>query len=249
MIGALLATAVGLGTAEIVVALAIVVVGAAVQGSIGIGLGLVAAPVLALVDADFLPISVVVAVVPLGVGVIARDHALIAWNEVAVAILGRMPGVTVGAWLVHRMGANAISIVIGISVLLAVAGSLTSRRFRPTRRNLAIAGFASGITGTAAGIGGPPMALTYQHADGRVLRATLAAYFAIGGAISFAALAVGGDVGERELRLAALVIPGSLAGLVLSRVVIRRLPPEALRPILLVACTLSATVLIVETFL
>ena len=239
---------VGVGTGALALACVMIVLGAAVQGSIGFGLGLLAAPVLAMVDPDFLPVTVVVAVIPLGIGVIAHDHAFVDRGDLAAALLGRLPGVAAGTWLVHHLGHRAISVVIGVSVLLAVLGSVTTARFRPTRRNLLVAGLASGITGTASGIGGPPMALTYQHADGRVLRATLATYFAVGGLMSLVALSIGGEVGSRELRLAALLIPASLVGLVLSRQVIRVLPARLLRPLVLVLCTASATALLVETF-
>lgn len=240
---------VGVGAGALAIACVVVVLGAAVQGSIGFGLGLLAAPVLAILDPDFLPVAVVVAVIPLGIGVVAHDHAHIEWGDLGLALLGRIPGVAAGTWLVRHLGADAISVIIGVSVLLAVIGSVTALRFRPTRRNIVVAGLASGITGTAAGIGGPPMALTYQHADGQVLRATLATYFAVGGLMSLVALAIGGEVGGRDLRLAALMVPAALVGLVCSRYVIRWLAPTLLRPLVLVLCTASAAVLLLETFL
>ena len=236
-------TAVGLG-----VAVAIVVVGAVVQGSIGFGLGLLAAPVLGVIDTDFLPVAVVVAVIPLGIGVVAHERAHIVWSEVVYALAGRLPGVIGGAWLVSTLGARAVSIAIAVSVLLAVLGSVTRVRFRPTHRNLVVAGFASGITGTAAGIGGPPMALTYQRSNPEELRSTLGAYFTIGAIMSFAALAVGGAVGRRELELSMLLVPAALAGLALSRVAVRYLPASTLRPVILIVCSASALVLLVETF-
>lgn len=240
---------VGVGPGALAIACLVVVIGAAVQGSIGFGLGLVAAPILAIVDPDFLPVAVIIAVVPLGVGVVAHDHAHIDWGDLGLALLGRLPGVVAGTWVVHRLGAHAISVIIGVSVLLAVLGSVTTVRFRPTQRNLVVAGFASGVTGTASGIGGPPMALTYQHADGRVLRVTLASYFAVGGLMSLVALSIGGEVGGRELRLAFLLVPASLVGFVLSRQVIRWLPAHLLRPLVLGLCTVSAVALLLETFL
>jgi uncharacterized membrane protein YfcA len=239
---------VGLSPAALALALAIVAIGAVVQGSIGFGLGLLAAPVLGVIDPDFLPVSIVVAVIPLGVGVVFRDRAHIVWGEVGYALTGRLPGVVVGAWLVGALGQRAVTVAIAVSVLLAVVGSVTRVRFMPTRRNLVLAGVASGITGTAAGIGGPPMALTYQHSDPAALRSTLAAYFTVGAAMSFAALAVGGSVGVRELELSALLLPGTLAGLAVSRFTVRHLPAATLRPVILVVCSASALVLLVETF-
>lgn len=233
---------------EIVLALAIVVVGSVLQGSIGFGMGLLSAPVLGLLDPDFLPVAVIVSVIPLGVGVVLHDHRHIEWRQMATALAGRTPGVVIGAWLVRVVGSTAISMAIALSVLLAVVGSLTRRRFRPTPLNLVTAGLASGITGTAAGIGGPPIALTYQHSDPETLRATLGGFFTVGAVMSFLALAIGGTVEARQLQLSLLLVPATLTGLALSRLVVRRLAADKVRPVVLVACTASAIGLLIETF-
>jgi len=44
--------------------------------------------------------------------------------------------------------------------------SVRSVRFTTTPRALATAGLASGFTGTTTGVGGPPMAFVYRHAEG-----------------------------------------------------------------------------------
>src|SRR3546814_18381487 len=79
-----------------------------------------------------------------------------------------------------------------------------------------VAGVVSGVTGTAAGIGGPPLALLYQHRPGSTIRSTLAAAFLVGTALSLATLAVAGEVGASQvllgLGLAPLVVVGSVTG-------------------------------------
>ena len=225
------------------------IVGATIQGSIGFGMGLVAAPVLAIVDPAFVPVSIVIGVIPLGIGVVvARSRPHRSPRDRAGHCSAGCPGVLIGARLVHVAGHRAVSAVIGVSVLLAVVGSLSTWRLRPSSRNLVIAGLASGITGTAAGIGGPPMALTYQHADAARLRGTLGAFFLAGGMLSIGALALDGLIGRHELELAALVAPAVVVGFALSRVLGRRLAATAVRPLILGLCSASALVLLVDTF-
>src|SRR3546814_15753694 len=62
-----------------------------------------------------------------------------------------------------------------------------------------VAGVVSGVTGTAAGIGGPPLALLYQHRPGSTIRSTLAAAFLVGTALSLATLAVAGEFGPSQV--------------------------------------------------
>lgn len=240
---------IGLNPWLALVAVTIVVIGSALQASIGVGLGLLAAPTLGLIDPDFIPGALTVCVVPLNVGMTVREHTHIDHTGIWRAAAGRFIGVLIGAWLVATTGQTAIAIVVGCTVLLAVIGSMTGLHFSPTKRNILLAGTASGFTGTAAGVGGPPMALTYQHSDPRTLRATLAAFNMLGSAMTIPTLAIAGVIGRRELLLAAMLIPGVAVGLWAGGLTIGRLPPERVRPFVLAACAASALVLLVRQLL
>lgn len=234
---------VGLGWWWVALATLIVLVGSATQASIGVGLGLLAAPTLTLIDDAFIPGAIAISVVPLTVGMTVRERHHVD-RGIFRAMAGRLVGIGLGAWVVSQAGRGVIAIVIGISVLLAVIGSVSGVRFSPSRRNLTIAGAASGFAGTVAGIGGPPMALTYQHADPRILRASLAAFNLMASAFIIPSLIVADVLGWRETRLGLLLIPSVLCGLWFGRVGIARLPAERVRPLVLAACATSAFVLL-----
>ncbi|HUF99736.1 MAG TPA: sulfite exporter TauE/SafE family protein, partial [Ilumatobacter sp.] len=192
--------------------MAVVFIGAMVQSSIGIGLGLIASPILGLADPAFVPVALLVAILPMTITMAVRERHAIDRTGIGWAVAGRIPGTIAGAWLAARASHTVLAYVIAIVVLLAVLASASGLHFTPTTRNLAISGAASGFGGTVAGIGGPPMALTYQHSDPETMRATLAVFFIVGIAISFTTLAIAGVVGRRELELGALLMPASLLG-------------------------------------
>jgi uncharacterized membrane protein YfcA len=243
------ATIVGLEPWLALVSISVVAVGAALQASVGIGLGLLAAPILGIIDPDFIPAAIAIGVVPLTVGMAVREHDHIDRRGMGWAIGGRVPGVFVGAWVAAVASHTTLAVLIGISVLGAVLASLAGIHFPPSNRNLLIAGTASGFTGTATGIGGPPMALTYQHSDPEVIRSTLAAFFVVGGAMSITGLVVSGVLGVHEFELGLLLVPGVLAGLWASRYTVSRLPAEKVRPIVLTICAASALALLVDEVL
>ncbi len=239
----LAAQVVGLSPWSIALAIVIVIVGSATQASIGIGLGLLAAPTLVLIDPGFIPGAISVCVVPLTIGMTIRERGHIDPTILRAAI-GRFLGVVIGTVVLAQAGRGSIAIVVAASVLLAVIGSASGLSFAPSGRNLLLAGTASGFSGTVAAIGGPPMALTYQHADPRTLRASLAAFNTIGSAFTIPGLVIAGVLGVRELRLAALLVPGVFVGLLLGRVGIARLPAHRVRAFVLLACASSAVVLL-----
>ena len=92
------------------------------------------------------------------------------------------------------------------------------------------------------------MAITYQHSDPGTLRSTLAAFNAIGSAMTIPSLALAGVIGRRELQLALLLVPGVLLGLWAGGFTISRLPPARVRPFVLAACAASALALLVRQF-
>ncbi len=244
----LAAQLVGLSPSMIALAMGIVVIGSATQASIGIGLGLLAAPILTLIDPGFIPGAISMCVLPLSVGMTLREREHVD-RAILRAVAGRLVGVVIGAVVLSRAGHGAIAIVVAVSVLLAVIGSASGLRFAPTRRNLLIAGTASGFSGTVAAIGGPPMALTYQNADPRTLRSSLATFNTIGSAFTIPSLVIAGVLGARELRLALLLVPGVLVGLWLGRVGIARLRADRVRAFVLLACASSAIALLANELL
>ncbi len=238
----------GLSVAMTIACVAVVFVAATVQASIGIGLGMIASPVLLIADADFIPATIMLAVLPLTFTITWVDRHHIEPRDVGFALLGRVPGVIAGALVVAALSDRVLAVMVAGSVLIAVVSSLTGRLFLPTTRALVVAGLASGFAATTTGVGGPPMALTYQNSDPATMRATISAFFAIGSLMSLGALALAGEVGVRQLQLTLLILPSVGVGLVTARLVKDRLRPEVVRPAVLVICTVAAVGLLAETF-
>jgi uncharacterized membrane protein YfcA len=236
----------GLVPWQVAIAVVVVFVGSATQASIGVGAGLLAAPTLSLIDPSFIPGALTLSIVPLVSGMAWRERDHID-PAVYRAIPGRFVGTILGAWVVATGGQDAVAIVVACAVLLAVVASFARVHFAPNHRNLVIAGTAAGFSGTVAGVGGPPMAITYQHSDPKVLRGSLAAFNTIGLILfTLPSLAIAGVTGRREVQLALLLVPGVVAGLWIGKYAIARLPPARVRPFVLAVCAASALVLLVR---
>ncbi len=214
MIGA---TIVGLPVLAAMACVLVVYVGAVMQAATGVGVGILSSPVLLLVDPDFIPAAVVVAVLPLTFSVAIADRSHIDRHGVTAALIGRVPGLVLGAIVVAAVSDTVLALLVSVTVLLGVAVSLTTKRFTPTTPALVIAGFGSGFTGTAVGVGGPPIALTYQHSDPVTMRATISFFFSVGSVLTAIALVVAGELGRRQLALAALLLPSIVLGLATAR--------------------------------
>jgi uncharacterized membrane protein YfcA len=112
-----------------------------------------------------------------------------------------------------------------------------------------LGGVASGIMGTAAGIGSPPLALVNQNRPGAQLRSTLAISFVVGTLISLAALFRVGMVREWHILFALELLPALLIGLLVSNFAIPLLDRKWLRPALLTFAGCAAAITILRGYL
>jgi uncharacterized membrane protein YfcA len=175
---------------EFSVAFVAVLVGAMVQGSVGFGLALVVVPALTLVRPEALPATVLLIVMPLGVFMAFKERRAIDVSGLAYVLSGRLLGTLGGVGLLLLVPDRYLSVLFGVLVVLAALTSAVSPDL-PLRNPTRLAGgVVSGVTGTTAGIGGPPLALVYQSRSGPEVRSTLALAFFVGTAISLLALAL-----------------------------------------------------------
>jgi uncharacterized membrane protein YfcA len=134
-------------------------------------------------------------------------------------------------------------------VLAAVLLSVVGLDLRPTRPAIVGAGAVSGFMGTAVSLGGPPIALLYQHEAGPRFRAIVARILIYGAAISLAALVLVGEFGRDELVASAVVAPGCILGFSVSGPVARHLDRGYTRPVILTVSALSALAVILKALL
>jgi hypothetical protein len=234
----------GLGPGEAAAVSLAVAVGAAVQGSIGFGLAVLAAPVLALIEPRLVPGPVLLSGVVLGVLVTLREREAIHFGGVAGAIMGRALGTVAAAAFLAVLPRDVMSIVFGVLVLAAIAMSAVGYNVRPTPINVLIAGTASGFMGTISSIGGPPIALVYQAERGERIRATLSGFFLVGTAGSVTALAVVGRFGREETVATLLLLPGIVTGFLASSRLAPYVDRRGTRPLVLAFSTIAGVAVI-----
>jgi len=225
---------------------ATVAIASFVQGSTGVGFALIVAPVLALLEPQLLPICVLVLMIPLNVYVAWRERAALDRSGATWITAGRFLGTFGGLWVLTALTSGALNVLVGAATLLAAIITLVAPRFSPGRRAFVAAGVITGVTETATGIGGPPLALVYQHQPAPVLRSTIAVCFLVGQLMSIAVLAVAGRVAAAQLGAAIMLLPALVVGAALSRLVHDRIDGRPLRLFVLLFAIVSAFVLLMR---
>ena len=231
------------------VAVAILATGSAVQGSVGFGLGVLGAPLLALIDPRLVPGPLLLDALLLTVLVAIREWKHVRLADLAWSLPGRLAGTVIAVLLMKSFPAEHFQITLGLLVLAAVAISAWGPKVRLNPGTLTFAGLAAGVMSTFTSIGGPPMALVYQHEEGPRVRGTLAAFFTIGVIFSMGGLRVAGRFGWTEVKLAGVLLPGIVVGFLLSRWSARWLDRGHTRALVLTTSAVAAFLVVLKGLL
>lgn len=224
---------------DILLAVVLVFVGAFVQTAVGFGLAVIAAPVLFFVNPDYVPAPVTICALVLSWINAWVFREGVSLQGLKAAIIGRVPGSLAGAGLLLWIDKNMLALWIGLSVLFAVGVSLSSLRWHPTSGRMMAAGFVSGFMGTSTSIGGPPMALLWQHQNVALIRANLAAFFVVSCLISLVVLAPTSHFGLLHVTLSLPLLPATVLGYWLARKTMHRLSAAVIRNGSLALCAAS----------
>src|SRR4051812_36206756 len=137
----------------------------------------------------------------LAMAVSERDH--VDWRGSRFIVAGRLPGTALGAPVVVIVSTQVLAVGIGSVVIAAVGLSVLAAHLHPgvTPTTAVATGIATGFTGTAAAIDGPPLALLYQHDRAPVFRSTLATQFTIGTVFTATGLLLAGELHPWQLLL------------------------------------------------
>lgn len=227
--------------------LAVAVFAAAfIQGALGIGFALILAPIVGVLQPDLLPVMLLILMLPLNAHVAWRERASVDWSGTKWITVGRFAGTFAGLWLLAALSVHQLDLAVGWFTVIAAAAALLAPPFAPNRSAAVGVGVFTGVTETATGIGGPPLALLYQHTGGPTLRATVALCFLVGELMSLGMLAVAGKITAGQLLAALYLVPLVIIGTALSKMVHSRIGGRGMRIAVLLFALISGAYLVIR---
>lgn len=218
----------------------VTLVAALIQGTIGFGYAVLAVPVLSLIDPRLVPVPQILTALPLSVWACAREWRAVDWRGAIWVLVGRIPGALVGALLLALSTQRTLDLLIGASVLAAVALLSTELRLKRSPWVDCAAGTFGSLSGYVAGISGPPIALLFRDSSGPALRATLGVIFTFGIVLTLGLRASSGHMSVQDGWVAALLLAPMLVGMRLSRHLHGLVRGRTLRHALLVTSAIAA---------
>lgn len=220
--------------------------GALVQGTTGMGFALIVAPVMGLLAPGSLPVSLLILMLPLNAAIAWREREAIDFRGGSWITLGRFVGTFGGIWILFWLSLSQLNLFVGLSTIVACLATWIAPSFVPGRRALILTGVITGITETSTGVGGPPLALIYQHSPAARLRGSVALCFLIGELISLAVLATGGHLHAKEISSVLTLCFPLAIGVLASHWARHLINEQRLRRFVLVFAFISGSLLLLQ---
>lgn len=229
----------------------IIATGAALQGSVGIGFAVLAAPLLLILAPELVPGPMLFLGALLAALTMTREFRSIDVRELGLAFVGRVVGTAAAGVAIALLPLAVFGSLFALMILAAIGLSLTRWHLLPTARNLVAAGLLSGFMGTITSVGSPPMGLVYQNMPGPKVRATIGAFFTLGATFSLLTLALVGRFNTEHAVSSAWLVPPLVAGFMLSRCFVGRVDKSrnGLRRAVLAVSGVAALVLLAKPLL
>ena len=224
---------------EILLVVLAVVAGAMVQATAGIGITLVAAPVLLAIDPAFVPLPLILGGAVVGIRNVTMEFAGFDARRWRRCLLGAPVGLVLGELALANLSERGLTAAIGLLVVISV-GAMASG-WQPRRRSWTsvLAGLLVAFSLRVAALPGPPYAILHHDDPPEVLRPNISALvLVLAGTISIRLL-VGGEVTGADLGRVALVMGSALVGLLLAPPLRRWVDSGWFRPALLSVCGLG----------
>ncbi|NKB38221.1 MAG: TSUP family transporter [Gammaproteobacteria bacterium] len=220
--------------------------GALLQAATGLGAGMIAFPLIALISLKLVPGPLIFSTFFLSFYMAWSGRKYIRFTSMKALIVGILLGTLLGGYTLTLVPLDKLGMFFGVLLLSVVVISLCGRKLPYTRRNMLSLGAASGFMGITVASGSPFVALMYQHEKGATIRATLSLIYLFGCILTLGTLSVAGRFGYEEMIYGLYLTPGFLLGYLASGKLAAYIDQGHSRRIILIISTISAFALIIK---
>ena len=235
------------GWSDLLLAIGVIFLGGTLQGTLGFGLALIAAPVLVFLNDDWVPGPLLLAGWPFMALLVWRERTNLDLRASAAPWIGLTVGVALGVVLLLFVDAKWVSILVASIILGAVLLSLFGWSLPLNLWTRLFGGTLAGFTGATSSVPGPALALLHQNASPQQMRAALAPFFLLGSTLALVGLIVSGQMNRVDFEVGLWLMPPALLGFVVSGYTAAYVRSSVVRPAVLVFAAVAALGLLVRS--
>lgn len=224
----------------------IIIIATVLQIAAGMGFGMLASPLIALVKPELVPGSVLVMGLFIAIVGAWHERKNIEPQEIVAGVTGRVIGSAMAfAILLALPDVNAFMIMFGSIMLAAICFTAFGMKIVFSIRNLFGLSIVSGVMGSITAVGAPPMALIYHERQPEIIRPTLNLFFFSGCILGLISLSASGWFRPGDMVVTIAFIPALFAGVFIAKFA-RNFSSKFLSNFLLTLSAIASLVLIIR---
>ncbi|MGI9353028.1 MAG: TSUP family transporter [Rhizobiaceae bacterium] len=229
---------------ELLLCCGIVMIASILQISVGMGFGMLAAPMIALIKPEIVPGSILIMGLVVAFSGAWRERQHISAVELKLGIGGRVIGSGMAFVILLLIPSVEVFLILfGLVMLVAVLLTASGIRLSFNNNNLFNLSVVSGLMGTITAVGAPPMAIIYHDRLPNIVRPTLNAFFGAGSVLGIISLSASGWLSLPDLIAAVFFLPAMFIGILIAEP-LKSIPTTWLSRILL-SLSAAASLLLV----
>lgn len=231
---------------QLMICFGIIIFASILQVSIGMGFGMLASPLVAMVKPELVPGSILAMGLFVAFSGAWRERKNIVLQELKLGIYGRIIGsLCAFVILLFISDIDAFLILFGLVMLIAIAMAAFGDKIEFTEGRLLNLSVLSGLMGSITAVGAPPMALIYHERAPSLVRPTLNAFFFSGSVLGLISLGLSGWINIQDFIAAVVFLPAMFIGILLSAP-FKNLPSQVMSKILLSLSAVASISLIAK---
>lgn len=229
----------------------IVLAGGVLSGIAGFGFALVAVPPLLFIYEPPTVTALAILLTTVTRWVILLDSwREIRWRTIGALMPGAAVGIGIGVVMLQRLDAAYFRLLAGLVVVVTSLTMIRGWTIRGAESPVATAvtGVASGVFNTTVGMAGPPVVFlfTTRNYSVKAFRGSVTTVFYLVSLTGIITLFQRDIIGSSQLRIALLLLPAAVGGMVLGQVLVRRFSAAMFRRLVLLLLLVTGSVGVVS---
>ena len=227
----------------------ILIVSSILQMATGVSVGMIIVPFLAMISYTLVPVPVAFASLTLTVMMAYKGRTHIDMKNVPHVSLGMLAGIFMALYIFKNVHFEYLGVIFGLFILLSVFISLKVKTFKLGAKMNYSGGFAAGLMGAVAAVGGQVLAMLFQNHPLESIKSTLAYLYTLFTIAMLGVFYVFGEFSQDQMISGFYMMPGFLLGFIIAPMFAKYFNPEYAKPVVLGMATIGALTLIGKSIL
>lgn len=225
----------------------ILILGSILQRAMGVTVGMIIVPFLAMISYKLVPVPIAFASLTLTIMMAYKGREHIDMENISQISFSMLAGILLSILILKNIKLEYMGLVFGVFILISVVISIKIKTFNLNTRINYAGGFIAGVMGSMAAVGGQILALLFQNHPLESLKSTLAFLYTLSSVFMLVVFYIFGEFSYNQFISGVFMMPGFIIGFFLAPIFSKYFNPKYSKAIVLSTAILGSVLLILKS--